>query len=411
MLHSKLIDIFTVLDTKELKLLRKFVNSPVYNQHKDVIRLFDYIVSLDKFTEEKLKKELVYRVVFNKGKYDDLRLRHVVSYLLRICEACLEYIESQKNTQLFRLNLLKAYRKRSLTKHFLNDMLLQKKISRDASKKGASSFLLSSQINEEAYSVSLSNASPEQHYLLNAENAVTNYYLLTQLKLACKLLAFEPHASTENFILLAAIVAYLRETNLSQQPEIDTYYTAFLAFEHPEDTGLYARFKEKISVHALRFEEQELYELFSLAIQYCKNKIQAGALEFERELFDVYLYGLSSEAMLHNQTLSFEMQKSIVDIGLRLREFSWVSDFVSDSKHLTDKTYREELFRLNTAKIHFAKSNFKSCLSLLNEQKIKNPLLQIEAQMLLIKTLKELNELTQLRLEQKKLKALQLKGA
>jgi hypothetical protein len=38
-------------------------------------------------------------------------------------------------------------------------------------------------------------------------------------------------------------------------------------------------------------------------------------------------------------------------------------------------------------------------------------LLQVEAQLLLIKTLQELNEPTQLRQEQKKLKALQLKGA
>ena len=142
MLQSKLLILLEALNRKEKALLNRFVNSPVYNQHKEVIALSNYLLSLQDFTERNTSKQRVYAHLFPKSKYDDLRLRHVCSYLLQVCESCLGFIEYQNNAELHQLNLLSAYRKHALQKHFVNDFLLVEKSTLVESKKTRTTFCI-----------------------------------------------------------------------------------------------------------------------------------------------------------------------------------------------------------------------------------------------------------------------------
>lgn len=405
MLHSKLIDIFSVLDKKEIKLLSKFIYSPVYNQHKEVTALFEYLLGLEKFTPENLSKQLVYKIIFPKSNYDDLRLRHVISYLLRVCEECLAHLEYQKDENQYRINLLRAYRNRALSKHFENDLLLLKKSTRGTAKKSANSYFAFAQINAEAFASALARNQLETGYLEESDKALNYYFLLTKLKNGCKQLVYSK-ALSQAQDLIKEVLLVVEKGKLTAFPEIETYYCAYRAFEYPAEFSFYKLFKEKLSTHALRFEQEELKELFMLTIQFCKNQIAENKTEYIRELFEIYLHGLASEALLNNQKLSFETQKSIVDIGLQLNELNWVNDFIHDSKHLTDKAYGEELYRLNTAKVFYCKQNYSACLNLLNEDRFKTALIHLEAQQLKLLALQANNDSSQWKIENQKLKEL-----
>ncbi len=406
MLYSKLIDVFSVLDSKEIKLLRKFVYSPLYNQHKDVCVLFEHIVGLDKYTEENLNKQVVYKALFPKSNYNDLRLRHVVSYLLRVCEACLAHMESQKDASTNRLNLMKAYRKRNLRKHFENELLLYKKAGGDSAKKDAGYYLNSAQLKAEVFDALFLDKKTRITNLSEADAALSFYFILSKLKNRCKLLAEMPDSLDSKISLLQEIKTLIKAENLLRFPEIDIHYHAVLAFEYREEISFFKLFKEKLSIHSQYIEFNELKELFSLAIQYCQSKLSQGETEFRRDLFELYLHGLASEALLNEQRLSLETQKNIVEIGLSFDEITWVKDFISDSKHLTDKSYCEELFQLNTAKVHFAKKNYKGCLTALAEIKTKNNWIAIDSKQLKIKVLSELKDTVQQKSEMRQLKSL-----
>ena len=403
MLHSKLIDILSVLDKKEMKLLAKFIYSPVYNQHKEVTALFDYLIGLDKFTEENLDKQLVYKKLFPKTSYDDLRLRHVISYLLRVCEDCLSFIEYRKEENQNKINLLRAYRNRLLNKHFDNDLLLLKKATRGTAKKSANNYFSFAQINAEAFASSVAKEKPEVAYIEESDRALNYYFLLSKLKNGCRQLIYNA-ANFAQQDLIKEVLSVVEKGNLNGYPEIEIYYCAYRAFEYPQEFSFYKLFKDKLSAHALRLEQEELKELFGLSIAFCKKQIEAKHSNFVRELFEIYLHGLASEALLKNEKMSFETQKSIVDIGLQLNEISWVNDFITDSKQLTDKSIRDELFRLNSAKVQYAKENYMAGLNLINEERFKSTGILIEAQMLKLKILQKLNNNSQFKIENQKLK-------
>ncbi len=410
MLNSKLIDIFSCLSKKEMKLLSKFINSPVYNKHKDVTALFEYIFGLEKFTEENLSKKEIFKHLFPKSNYDDLRLRHVVSYLLRVCEDCMAFIEMNTKENQLHLNLLRAYRKRALDKHFINDLQLLKKGERDTAKRSSASYLFSAQINEEAFQETIDKGTPELNWIQESDKALTLYFVLSKLKNGCKQLAFFKEEAAKKQFFISEIKTILKEEDFLRFPEIELFFLAYCAFENFWDVSYYQKFKERLCTNSLRIDLQELKDLYALSIAYCKRKLLNQNKEFERELFEIYLHGLACEALLNNQILGFETQKSIVDIALRLNEIRWVEDFISDSKQITDKNLQDEVFQLNCAKVCFAKSNFKACIQVLSEVKTRNIVVIIDSQLLKISALKKLGENYQAKIETQKLKEIRLKN-
>jgi hypothetical protein len=371
MLYSKLIDIIAVLDAKELKLLRKFVYSPVYNLHKEVCKLFDYVAGLKQYTEKNLDKKLVYKQIFQNSKYNDLRLRHVVSYLLRVCENCLEYIESQQEESQYKLNLLRAYHKRNLSKHFKNEFDTHKKTLLGSDPQSGFSAFHSYQLNLVSFAAESSDISKKLEYLQAADKSLSTYFMICKLKNACQFLNLQKGEGYTP-LLLSEIKAALSTQNSIAVPELDVYCHALLAFQNQDETNFYFTFKDKLVQHASLLPEQELKDLFDLAIRYCKNKQEEGNLNFDKELFELFLHGLANNALLDKQTLSIETHTNIVVTGLVVNEISWVEDFIQESLHLLDELHRDDLFHLNTARLCFAKLNNEAGIQILAKLKPKN---------------------------------------
>ena len=392
-----------------MKILSKFIYSPVYNQHKDVIALFEYINSLERYTEANLDKKTVYSCVFPKSHYDDLRLRHLVSYLLRVCEDCLVHIEQSTNELLYPLYLLKAYKRRALDKHFSNDLLGYKKQKWPKEKSCIQSHLYKSKINELAMDSEAQPGKEEIAHLFEADKEVTIFFVLTKLKNAAKLFASATETKATTILLLPEIENLIQQHQLLTIAEIATYYWAFKTMQNPNETKYYKMFKECMTKHSHQMEIDDLKELFALAINYCKEKLEQQRQEFERELFEIYLHGLASETLLNNQVLSFETQKSIIDIALKLGEVNWVKDFIEDTRQITDKKIREELYQLNQAKLHFYKSDFTACIASLSEEIARNLQIMQDVQVLKIRALQELGEHNQLKIEAKKLREIKSK--
>ncbi len=372
MVNSKLIDLLSSLNSKEIKLISKLIYSPAYNQHKDVVTLFEYISQLNKFTIENLDRKTVFSKVFPKERYNDLKLRHVISYLLRVCEDGLVHQEVFSHELHYQITLLKGYREHGLSRHFKNDLLLLKKNNQSNTKWSRNSYHSYAQIYAEAAQAENNNTKLSATYLQESDRLLNYYFVLSKLKNACGILAADAEIDLQINSLFNEVIRMVEKDNLLQRPEIECYYFAFWAFKQADQMRYFRLFKEKICTHAERLEKEELKELFALAIQFCTKKVAQYETEYEAELFEIYLHGLATEALLNNQKLSYQAQKNIVDLGLKLHEITWVQDFITDSKQLTDKAFREELFLFNSAKLAAARNDLKTALALVPEEKIKH---------------------------------------
>lgn len=406
MLQSKLVSLLNALTRKEKALLSRFVNSPVYNQHKEVVALSNYMLSLNEFTEKNTSKQRLYSHLFPKSKYDDLRLRHVCSYFLQVCEMCLGFLEAQKNEDQQQLNLLRAYRKHDLQKHFANDFLTIEKTQIADSKKSTNYFLNRSQIFHEALCSGIYDKPHRLNFLKQSDEDLTVFFAISKLKKGCSFLSFASVNNTPKPALLHEVLSFVEQSELGKQPLLDCYYCAFRAFEFPEQRPFFLLLKEKITSLALHIEREELKEILAMAILFCEQRIAEGASVFERDLFEIYLTGLANEAFIDNENLSYSYQKKIIELGLRLFEYEWVDAFINECKAINEKTLKEDIFLLNTAKLNFAQSNFNDCLqrlSLLSNQSLE---LQIEAKKLTANCYASLQDFKQEKLVHQQIKQL-----
>lgn len=407
MINSKLIDLFSNLTKQESKLLDKLIYSPAFNQHKDVTALYEYLISLPRFKEDNLDPKIVFKHIFPKEKYNDLRLRHVISYLLKIGEDCLVQNDLAKQEMEYRRILLKAYRQHGLYRHFKNDLLLLKKTSKAQIKSSKDNLLSIARINSEAYEASQLIAENGQEFLLEADSSHDLFFISSKLKIACEKLLHK--LVLEDDLLLQSIVQKIEQQKLTKNPLIDCYYSAYRAYSNPINSLFFRNFKEKIGVHSPFLEKEEIKSLLALAIQFCQERLKENLQEFDSELFEIYLHGLATEALLINQKLSYNHQKNIVDLGLKLQEITWVEDFISETYQLTEKSLQKELYRLNNIKVKIARKQYLTALEQFDEEEFRHPALIQDALKIRLNLLELLGKRAEYKSSSKALRIIQRK--
>ena len=96
MYKSKLYLLYQSLNKLSLRKFRKWLQSPVHNEHVLVQQLFYFIETRKSYTAMTLSKERAWKYLFPKEAYNDLRLRHLMSIALDVLEHFVRYKESEK---------------------------------------------------------------------------------------------------------------------------------------------------------------------------------------------------------------------------------------------------------------------------------------------------------------------------
>lgn len=119
MKKSHLIQALRSFSKKEIRDFRKWVQSPMHNQREDVVKLLEYLTTNDCLeNDEKLDKELIFKYLFPKEKYDDAKIRQTMYFFSECIDAFLIYqkfLEDEGRQQGF---LSVAYRQKGLDKAF-----------------------------------------------------------------------------------------------------------------------------------------------------------------------------------------------------------------------------------------------------------------------------------------------------
>jgi len=94
MKSSRLSLIFNTFSKKEIRDLRKWLNSPAHNQRQDVRDLFEYLSkNIQNESEKSLNKERIFKKIFANAKYDDARFRQTIHFLHKAIEEFLIFQE------------------------------------------------------------------------------------------------------------------------------------------------------------------------------------------------------------------------------------------------------------------------------------------------------------------------------
>jgi hypothetical protein len=117
-----------------------------------------------------------------------------------------------------------------------------------------------------------------------------------------------------------------------------------------------------------------------------------GKIVYLEELFDLYKEELQSGLILIHEELDHSDYKNIVTVGLRLKQYVWVSEFMEEYRALVQPVYRDNVYHFCQADLLYAKRKLGEAIRLLQTVAFTDVFYQLSSRMLLIKLYFEMKE-------------------
>lgn len=364
MVKAKHILIMKSLNREEMKLLSRFIYSPMHNSNKNLIKLFEYVKTLHPdYPDDKTSPEILHKKIFPAKPYNEKIIRNLIYEFtdkLELFLALNNFINS----------------KIAITKHLLEESELKKlgKISEEHLKK-AETILSEVYIKDESYysskafielkrfaheftgvplgkSLALSNIKEE--YIKNTScffilSILTEYF--NRINRANQI------KSTTELKLAEKILDFL-DTEIENYKEETPIYLLYRFLKLNNDTGIEAYYElkqltiENLGKISKSYFKDFIFELYN----YCKNKQQHGLKEFGGEAFELLKFMDDKNLFTETDNTILEHNyTNCVASAVRVGKNEWALEFIEKYKPKLPKNIRENAYCYNLAVVCFIK--------------------------------------------------------
>lgn len=386
---STLVRLIRSFSPVELRDLRKFLRSPFFNQRQDLIDLFEQIAGSGELQKEDLRRHLSTPA----APLDDQKLRLLMSYLHSLLEQYIAVKEMTADKLSIQLHLATGYRKRRMADAFERARKSLEKNLESQPLRNADYFDYHYKLKWEAHQLNYVKNPTDVSRLQEISGAADIVYLAQKLRLLCLLTAHQTvYQSDMTNDWEEELIARAERPELAGLPALAVYLHCYRMLRFPSEEIHFQQFKTLLLNQSGCFSEAEMHGLYILAINYCVRRLNAGGDRYFREAFDLYKEGLEKGHLLEDGMVSRFTYHNVVAIGLRLGELEWVRYFIGEYKNRLEKRYRESAFSYNLARLEYESGHHGFVLELLQKANYRDPLLNLAAKTLLLKTYHDLGE-------------------
>ena len=394
--NSKLIQLLKTFKAKELREFGEWVQSPIINKNEELSNLYLYLKSCaPTFAAKKIDRATVYKKLLPKNKYNDKHLNHLMSFLLKLIEQYLAYSKFSENTLQENIYTLQAYTQRGLDKHYNQVLEITKQKLQQVPFR-----------NVDFYFHQYLLAETENQYFLKqkirkfderlqlAANHFDNYLLANKLKYFCEMKDRKMSlAANYELNMQPQIFDFISNKDFEEFPGINVYRVILQTLEQPADRHFFFTLKKLLKQNANDFPLVELKELYFYAINYCIRKVNQGEQGFLKELFVIYKECLKENVLIEDEQMSPWTFKNLVGVGLRLKEFQWVEQFIKDNNDLLAEEFRENAFNYNMAELYYYRNDFDKAVNHLNKVEFSDVYYSFDTKKILMKIYFEQDEI------------------
>jgi hypothetical protein len=383
---SKLIRLYRTLTKAEHRQFKKWLQSPLHNRHKDVKQLFNYLSSRTSLDAEQLQREKAFAYLYPDRAFNMARLRHVMSFASETLEDFLQYLEYKNDHKNSAIALLKGLRERNLTKDATRFAKQLKEEGEQQPLRDEHYYQWAYQLESELFRLAIAEEQPEQTNLQAVMDHAAVAFVLTLLRHACTVLTHQNLYKTSYSIpFIDAILAYVDEGHYADIIAIQLYAACYRAFIYPNEPKHYQQLKTYLWEADAALRHEAFKEIYSLAINYCIRQLNRGQEAYTQEAFELYMNGLEQGVLLEKGFLSPIAYKNIVSIGLHLRHFDIIADFLPKGNTLLQSAYRASYIPYNQAHYYFAINAYDKAIDLLNNLVYYDLFMEIGGKLLLAK--------------------------
>ena len=397
MQESKLLEAYLSLDHVKLKQFDRFMQSPYFNESTILLSLHKILYHQVQKKLETPTREEVFCQLYPSQKFDDARIRYLMSRLLELLEEFLfqEGVKHEQNVK--QLYLFDYYEAKNCNK---TKEQLVNKIRRESDKSKPirdNDFLERYRLEELLQRASAANIEEYSKYMKEhfstAISALDAYYFINKLRHLCSLLnaknvvQMDVHFALQEEILQITDKGYLSENKL-----IQTYRLIYKTLTETGNTADYWVLRDSLFQEWQIFNINEAREIFAYVQNFGIKQINLGNSEFNEELFRVYDFGLQSGILLQNGLLSEANYKNITVIGLRSGHLDWVKEFIENYRSYLPEENQANAYIFNKSNYHFYKKEYTEVLKLLQDVVFNYIFYAIDYRIILLKTYFELQE-------------------
>ncbi len=399
MTNTKLVQLLLTFTNLEYKWFDQYIRSPYHNENPLLADLLGYIRdSLQAKSPQQPEKEEAFGILFPNQAFNDLKIRHLISDLLRLLEGFL-INESLKSSNISsRLQLLKELRSRNQNKHFEAVFNNARGLQHKQPYRNAAYFYHEYALEAE-YSSFLA-LQQSRLFETNLQQTVDNldvFYLIEKLRYGCIFHNYKNVLAVDyQSLLMDEILEHIRQQNYDHVPAVSIYYSIYMTLTESDDELHYRDLKSLLLRHIDQFTHEEAREMYAFANNYCIKQINLGHNQYLNEIFANYQTLLQKEIIIENGSISPWDYKNIVVTGLRLNEFTWVEDFIYRYKHKLEVRFRENAFIYNLAYYHFYRNDYDRVMDLLQQVEFEDVFYSLDSKAMLLKTYYELHEVESL---------------
>lgn len=374
LINKKLIEILRTFSDSELIEFKKLVNSPIYTHRKNYIPILNQIIVMMKKGLEDFSSAEIYSKVYHGKRFNNQTMRNRLSELFKLSEEFIIFKNLDKNEAEKDKILLKEFLEKKLYKLF-ESKYARTKAKIDSMPDNDEKFRYISFLNE--INLTLLNKKSKRESMYKQYYSNTEYlvctFLIDLFQRGIEFILQEndgikiDNNIATRFLNGMKIDGFMKDLERKDSKifkVLRMHYNMYKAFENDNEEKYYFEARKIFNEINSYFSSEYKNEFYKTMINYCIIRQNLGIKKFQYELFELYNdkleQGLYSE--LRAQMFPVNIFRDYVYIGLQIRRYKWVEDFINRYSKELPKETREDEINLSYAKLYFDNSHFEKSL-------------------------------------------------
>ncbi len=229
------------------------------------------------------------------------------------------------------------------------------------------------------------------------DNILDITFIIAKYRQICRLIASEQNTDKVlNKAFTTLVERYLdKMPHLIDIPALQLYHTAYLMLSKVEQAS-YQKFMDLLSVNYSFFSKNEQEELLDYAESYFIISSDKRTLNYQD--FFAFYKQMDERGILLSTTHSMDIRRyyRAVTVALNTQHISWATYFIEKYKNNLQKSFRDDAYNNNRAKILFEQGEYKQAQQHLNIDNRQNPYITMAVYRLHLKTYWELKDFVSL---------------
>ncbi|MBX2872867.1 MAG: hypothetical protein KTR30_12225 [Saprospiraceae bacterium] len=367
---TKLVALLKTFDAKQWSEFDEYIRSPFFNKNQELIEFFQLLRSYaPRFHPKKVDRRKLFQELYGVVVYDEKKMNHLSSLLLKQLEDYIGYKWMKRQTGLSRYHVMEACFEKNLPKHY---RFLASRFAKNwggKEQKGAAFHhqqLLAADLANRSFLKERSRK--YDPHLQIASDQLDAYYLIKKLKYSCEMLdRGQAMAANYELPLMPEIFQFLQDQDYTDIPLIAIYSQIYAMLTQEDKDAHFQKLKRLIHQHIDQLDTSEIQLIYLFAINYSIRKLRAGDTRYLAECLDLYLESIEKKLVYVDGHLSPWTFKNVVKLGLKLDRIDWTEQFILKHSPELSEGFRDNAYHYNLADLHFWKQSFNEAQKHLQE--------------------------------------------